>query len=632
MTSREIGYDQAPLDRDLFEKAILSPFNESQIYEYVQKWFALDSDLNPSERELKTKKFIDESKVVIDLISNPLMLSLICNIYKGENYIPKNKPEVYAKCSKMLFQRWDNMRGIKTEIPFKAYFDPTLAYLANWIYSNKQLQSGVIERDLVKKTTEYLFPTKYDDIDEANLAAQSFIDFCKGRAWIFTDVGSKKDGQLIFQFTHRTFLEYYTSVYKTRLNPTPDTIFNNLINHIESQEIDVVSHLAFQIISLQVENGGDHLINLLLDRCISYFDNKDINTLYFCVRCLEYIVPNPKTTRRIVEKCIDFSINTAQKNLKDIKDNHAKNTKSLKDQNKQEIIRLIFESLFRSNDETIDLIIKTLFTTIETKVLDEDEQYRDLYLNLLFNIDWPIRYNELMSDFKNPIRLMVIEEQEKIIQKIGPLINSNFISENDINTHYLIFNNLIGIDKIIDIFGNGYLFKEEVSCLFPPMRTSALMTSFLLLVLRFSDLELDDRTIQKYKEVLNRNLSLVSSDLFMNVDHWDLGIFFSDENLKISIKDVLNKDLNYLDPPSIFGLFQILAFLSDNKADKELMNILNVPIMQNFKIVLNAKRKRINKDKLLETINSLGLNNKQNEYIKNWVNSKINLPKIGHIQ
>lgn len=113
VTSREVGYEQAPLDKKMFEVFRLADFDDEQIQEYVQKWFAVeDADVPLIKRQDKVKAFLDESSIVPDLRSNPLMLSLLCNIYKGENYIPPNRPEVYNKCSVMLFERWDKSRNL----------------------------------------------------------------------------------------------------------------------------------------------------------------------------------------------------------------------------------------------------------------------------------------------------------------------------------------------------------------------------------------------------------------------------------------------------------------------------------------------------------------------------------------
>lgn len=131
VTSREVGYRQAPLDEKIFDLFQLAPFNEKQVKEYVTNWFYADTDLTKTQNKQKIDSFIKESNGVSDLLSNPLMLALMCNIYRGENYIPKNRAEVYEKCSLMLFEQWDKGRGIRVELQIESHIRTAMMYLAH---------------------------------------------------------------------------------------------------------------------------------------------------------------------------------------------------------------------------------------------------------------------------------------------------------------------------------------------------------------------------------------------------------------------------------------------------------------------------------------------------------------------
>lgn len=126
VTSREVGYEQAPLDPTRFQTYHISPFDEKQVEDYVDKWFAHESALTLEQQRGKVAAFLEESRIVPDLRSNPLMLALMCNIYRGENYIPTNRPDVYEKCSVMLFERWDKSRGLLMPLPFEAHVRPAM--------------------------------------------------------------------------------------------------------------------------------------------------------------------------------------------------------------------------------------------------------------------------------------------------------------------------------------------------------------------------------------------------------------------------------------------------------------------------------------------------------------------------
>jgi predicted NACHT family NTPase len=62
VTSREVGYEQAPLDEEKFEIFRLAPFSEKQVEEYVEKWFSIDTDLTSEQQNKKKREFLQESK------------------------------------------------------------------------------------------------------------------------------------------------------------------------------------------------------------------------------------------------------------------------------------------------------------------------------------------------------------------------------------------------------------------------------------------------------------------------------------------------------------------------------------------------------------------------------------------
>jgi len=298
VTSREVGYEQAPLD-SRFSVYRLAPFDEKQIHEYSHKWFSTVSELPLEQRQQRANSFLRESRTAPDLRSNPLMLALMCNIYRGENYIPRNRPDLHEKCALMLFERWDKSRGIKALLPFEAHISPAMKFLAHWIYSDEKLQGGVTERQLIAKATEYLVDRRFEDRSEAEKAANDFINFCRGRAWVFTDMGTTREGDSLYQFTHRTFLEYFTASHIIRHHPTPEKLFKTLQPRIRRREWDVVAQLAFQLQNKNVEGAADVLLMSLVNQAKRQQSLENWNILLFAARCLGFMVPSPRIVRAL---------------------------------------------------------------------------------------------------------------------------------------------------------------------------------------------------------------------------------------------------------------------------------------------------------------------------------------------
>jgi hypothetical protein len=394
VTSREVGYEQAPLDEKKFVAYKLAPFNDSQIAEYVTKWFIADTDLTRPQRQQKTQSFLRESSIVPDLRSNPLMLALMCNIYRGENYIPQNRPDLYEKCAVMLFERWDKNRGIIVPLPFEAHIKPAMMFLAHWIYTHDSLQSGVDEGSLINKTADYLLDRRYDDRDEAELAAREFIEFCKGRAWVFTDTGAG-----LYQFTHRTFLEYFTAFHLVRRYSTPSGLLEVLIERISKREWDIVAQLSIQLLNKHSEGAGDEILSVLANSAdrAQVTDIQSWNLLNFACRCLNFIVPSSTVRRLITTVCLDRCLKLGRSRLtqstRDDPDRLAPNEEAL-----QSSLGALL-SIFSENQATIAKVVEEWLVNKLGSVVDTDAS---LAIELLFYLPYAIEYPHY--EYPNPDR------------------------------------------------------------------------------------------------------------------------------------------------------------------------------------------------------------------------------------
>ena len=305
VTTREVGYEQAPLDEKVFSSFSLAPLSRPQVEEYARKWFSLDDSVDKTHREDLARAFITDSEFVSDLRTNPLMLSLMCGIYASEHYIPANRPEVYRKCAELLFERWDKQRGIITPLPFDAHVRFALNALALWMFSNPKYDTGLSRSALTRFMTKYLLDRRFSDEADAENAAEQFISFCTGRAWVLTDVGSDRQQEL-YGFTHRTFLEFFAANQLVRLNSSASALFDALISKIELEEWDMVGQLALQILGNNVEDGSDDFLARLLDVYDATMDRASKrNMLAFANRSLGFIVPRPTIVDRLVNATIE---------------------------------------------------------------------------------------------------------------------------------------------------------------------------------------------------------------------------------------------------------------------------------------------------------------------------------------
>ncbi len=294
VTSRLAGYEQARLDDRQFTCYRLAGFSQDQVGEYARKWFAQDADARADD----AGTFLDESASVPDLRSNPLLLSLMCILYRGQGSLPRDRAEVYEQCAALLFRRWDARRQIHQDLRAGRLVEPTLRHLAWWLFTRDSTQPVVSERDLVDEATGFLHGRGFEAEGDARVASREFVEFCRGRAWVFSDAGITPAGERLYAFTHRTFLEYFAAAQLAYSGDSPEELARKLLPHIAGDGSWVVAELALQIKD-RTSNGGAPRIYaaLLRDR-----SGESAKVLDFLASCLRSVDPAPENIRELTRQ------------------------------------------------------------------------------------------------------------------------------------------------------------------------------------------------------------------------------------------------------------------------------------------------------------------------------------------
>lgn len=304
VTSRRIGYDQARLDESVFTAYVLAPFSTEQATEYAAKWFRRGRQLRAAEDPDRwASAFIEESSNVPDLRTNPLMLALMCILYRGEGSLPRNRPAVYERCAILLFETWDASRRIHVDLRARSLVEPMLRYLAYWLFTRETIEPNVTEAQLLAETSGYLQGRRFEDPHEAMEAASEFVAFCRDRAWVFTEVGSNADGDALFTFTHRTFLEYFAAAHLSSISDTPADLADVLLPRIAKNEWDVVAQLAVQIKSRSIQDGASRFFDAVLNSVSQPHVWNPNGVLDFLVRTAELFDITPRTLRDLTDSC-----------------------------------------------------------------------------------------------------------------------------------------------------------------------------------------------------------------------------------------------------------------------------------------------------------------------------------------
>jgi hypothetical protein len=307
VTSRIVGYPDAPLDSDLFSIAEMAPFSFDQVREYLQRWFALDPTLSDDQRDSHVASFIRESEEVSDLRANPLLLSLLCTVYASTHYIPRNRPAIYEKCAELLFETWDRSRGINVEYRFGGYIRPAVQRMAWHLFNDPTGRQALPRSEFQDLLADYLQTKQYEDREEALQAADDFLRFCAGRAWVLTDVGSDVL-QPYYGFVHRTFLEYFAATQLVRSQPEPSAVWKKTRPHAGDATWTIVNVLAVQILDRAYEDGADALLSAAVDGVSEQTPSSEaLDELRLVVNCLDSVTVSTDVIRAIARKCVAIS-------------------------------------------------------------------------------------------------------------------------------------------------------------------------------------------------------------------------------------------------------------------------------------------------------------------------------------
>ena len=304
VTSRATDYDQAQLDDRQFARYRIGRFGDEQVEEYVNKWFTLEEGHDEAEAKRSATAFMSESVSVVDLRHNPLMLALMCILYRGQGSLPRDRAGIYEQCSSLLFRKWDARRKIYTGLRANYLIEPALQHIAWWLFNRDQVQPSVTERELVKEVAGFLNARGFESAEEAREAAEEFVGFCRGRMWVFAGSGANVRGEILYSFTHRTFLEYFAAAHLALESDTPERLARTLAPHVARNEWEVVGELAIQIKDHTSSRGAERIYTAMLGERQRRSPTGRAGVLQFLARCLRSVNPPPRTTRALTREVL----------------------------------------------------------------------------------------------------------------------------------------------------------------------------------------------------------------------------------------------------------------------------------------------------------------------------------------
>lgn len=291
ITSRYIGYNEARLDENKFCVLDILSFNEDQIKEYVSRWYSLEEE-NVEIRDNEISDFVSKmNKVDSELLANPLLLSLIVILYRNNLKIPDSKLEIYQSCTNTLVDKWDASKNLDIQIDeiILRKKEPILSDLAFWQYETLSSNDTEVTYYKARKTVaESLIKKRVADEDNSEHLAEVFLNYAQKRSIYFDN-----------NFTHKTFLEYYTAywIYSNIEKKHNIVKRNELIKkYIANPFWSIVLELLLNLID------KDQPDTEILDEIIT-LNLKEYESLPFLI----YIIPSLKNISDELKKMVYFN-------------------------------------------------------------------------------------------------------------------------------------------------------------------------------------------------------------------------------------------------------------------------------------------------------------------------------------
>ena len=265
ITSRKVGYEETSFPTAHFEHLEVLPFDDGQITEYIKKWYKLEeSDRRKRDAELAALEKAKEN-LPKELLSNPLLLSLIVILFRAGCTLPESKLEIYRSCIGTLTEKWD-AAGKRLDLPenYNRVRDKKTAFarIAYWMYQ-QQAASGAEQRrlkypEILGELTRYLCEREFKGLEpEAQQAAQDFLEYSAKRSIFVED-----------RFSHKTFHEYFAALYIYRnycLGKTVDDLYQQIKPHLGNDSWSVV----LELLLLMLDEQSGALLDALLEKILS---------------------------------------------------------------------------------------------------------------------------------------------------------------------------------------------------------------------------------------------------------------------------------------------------------------------------------------------------------------------------
>jgi formylglycine-generating enzyme required for sulfatase activity len=241
ITSRIVGYREAPLEADGVFHHTLLDFSKEQITQFAENWchtyeIAQSGDTPKALRDAEQEKdrllkAIFGNPGVEKLAANPLLLTILALIHRQGTELPNRRAELYELYLTTLIKTWNRARslaGMSVGSMDDKETVKILAPLAYWMHANRPsctARRAELEREIARHFTE----RRKFSLEDAEREASRFLDDVRQYSGLLAERGPDAYG-----FVHLTFEEYLAARH---------IVFQGQVN--EQRSLDLLREHAY---------------------------------------------------------------------------------------------------------------------------------------------------------------------------------------------------------------------------------------------------------------------------------------------------------------------------------------------------------------------------------------------------
>ncbi len=215
-----------------FQSYTIAPFDNKKIRKFAQAWYNEQcrlGHLNSEQAEKRANDLAGASSTadLIEMSSNPMMLTSIAIIHQKDIGLPRERVRLYHLIVDVLIRRWQKYKAgeenitpsqaltlfLKDDNRLRAVLE-LLAYeahRANYLAGNKNKKEKTDDADLSRGQALTLLESP-EHLGSTELAGE-FLDYVDQRSGLLVGKGGELERPTSYSFPHRTIQEYLAGCY-----------------------------------------------------------------------------------------------------------------------------------------------------------------------------------------------------------------------------------------------------------------------------------------------------------------------------------------------------------------------------------------------------------------------------------